>query len=100
MNYSSPKELAKYLMYLVMNKTAYNSYFNWKKHVKFDDLNNRIIYNYEDRDHHQQFCEMCIKLHLDSFIGNKKETILDLNKYWNQKSCISKSDLKFSLNYL
>jgi hypothetical protein len=38
-DYKSPKELANYLNYLDSNKTAYNSYFKWKKHVKFDLAN-------------------------------------------------------------
>lgn len=78
-----------------MNKTAYNSFFQWKKHVKFDGIYNRVITNFADRDPHQQFCEMCIKLHLDSFYRNKNETIDDLNKFWNSKSCTSSKIVKY-----
>lgn len=36
LDFQSPKHLSDYLNYLDSNKTAYNEYFRWKKHVRFD----------------------------------------------------------------
>jgi hypothetical protein len=49
MDFEHPKDLANYLHYLDSNKTAYNDYFKWKKHVMFN-TNNNI------------FCNMCSKI--------------------------------------
>ncbi|MFM7982248.1 MAG: glycosyltransferase family 10 domain-containing protein, partial [Candidatus Fonsibacter sp.] len=77
-DYKTPHDLANYLIYLSNNSTgAYNSYFKWKKHVKF--LDNQI--------HVSQFCDMCIQLNLDRFFGSKQENRLmfDLDNKWNFK---------------
>ena len=42
-DYKSIKDLSSYLIYLDSNKTAYNSYFEWKKYAKF---NQPVISNY------------------------------------------------------
>lgn len=83
MDYPTVKHLAYYLKYLAWNKTAYNSYFQWKKHIKFGQKKN----NFANRDPHQQLCEMCIKLHLDSFFKTENTIIKDLSKDWNNRSC-------------
>ena len=91
LDFASPKNLADYLMYLAHNKTAYNSYFAWKKFIKIDSR--KSIGGY--------LCEMCIKLQLEENTGiierkqlkNMKKTFglfencLDINlldvKYYN-----------------
>lgn len=73
-DYKSPKELADYLLYLDRNRTAYNSYFKWKKH---------IIKTY-DGIFAAEICEFCIKAHLNDV--NKIDTnkvIKDFSTYWN-----------------
>lgn len=60
LDFKSPKDLADYLVYLDHNKTAYNSYFTWKKYLK-KDSRNLIGGGY--------LCEMCIKLHLEENLG-------------------------------
>ncbi len=71
-DYKTPKDLAEYLLYLDKNTTAYNSYFKWKKHVQFLQV----------KSHFSPICDMCIKLHLDSYFGIKKQLLYDL---WNKK---------------
>ena len=74
MDYKSPKELSEYLLYLDTNSTAYNSYFMWKKHVTFLDYT--VTYAFT--------CEMCIRLHLETFYGITKKVINDWGTYWNK----------------
>ncbi len=64
-------------MYLEQNKTAYNSYFKWKRHIWFHNL--RSIFS--------PICSMCIQLQLEEFIGVKQKVIDDLGKYWNVDQC-------------
>lgn len=78
MDYSSVKKLADYLKYISLNKTAYNSYFQWKKYIKFKSYNSRI----------QPFCEMCIKLHMESFVGIEKKELNNVKAYWSKNQCI------------
>ena len=74
MDFKSPKELGEYLLYLDKNKTAYNSYFKWKKHVNF--LKHTIHYGF--------MCEMCIHLNLESNLGMTRKVYNDWNSYWNK----------------
>ena len=73
MDYKGPKELADYLMYLDSNKTAYNSYFKWKKYAKFID---RMVYD--------NFCDMCIQLNLENYVPIWKNVISDIGKLWSK----------------
>lgn len=59
LDYDSPKSLANYLNYLAHNKTAYNSYFDWKRFIRVDERRSMGGY----------LCEMCIKLHLEESLG-------------------------------
>jgi alpha-1,3-fucosyltransferase len=73
LDFKSPKKLADYLIFLDKNKTAYNSYFKWKKHVRF--------FNNGPRMHN--LCELCIRLNLDFYNGVKNSVIGDLHKFWS-----------------
>ena len=76
MDFAKPKDLADYLIYLDKNKTAYNSYFKWKKHIKsmpyFVNIN--II------------CDMCIKLNLEKFFGIENKRIESMD-FLNKRHC-------------
>ena len=88
MDFKSPKELAQYMLYLDGNKTAYNSYFKWKKHVTFKD-------NFED-----VFCSMCVHLNMQSHFGVRKNVLHDLGNYWSQKDCkYPVFDKNFEISY-
>lgn len=76
LDFKSAKDLGKYLNYLDSNKTAFNSYFKWKKHVNFLDYT--VSYAF--------MCEMCIQAHLDHYFEIKEKTIHDFDKYWNKKT--------------
>lgn len=70
-DFKSAQHLAEYLIYLANNKTAYNSYFKWKKHVNFYKALNpkhTLKYNF--------MCDMCIQLHLEDFFGIKSKIIV------------------------
>ena len=84
LDFKSPQELAKYMLFLDSNKTAYNSYFKWKKHVKFST----------NQKPFSPFCDMCIKLHLDDFNGQIKQSIIkDMSpKFWSVKFDCRKAD--------
>jgi glycoprotein 3-alpha-L-fucosyltransferase len=86
MDYKSPKELSEHLIYLSNNSTAYNSYFKWKKYVKRRESKSLNV--------NQDICELCIKLHHDSFYGKKEyKTIDNLSNYWNHETdCKSVSE--------
>ena len=73
LDFNSPKHLAEYLNYLDKNKTAYNSYFKWKKYIS----NARSI------GEPSSLCAMCIRLQLEEFFGFKKTRIDDIESYWS-----------------
>ena len=69
--------MADYLLYLDQNSTAYNSYFKWKKHISFLDKPVTPI---------STVCDMCIKLHLERYIGFENKVIHDVGSLWNKKN--------------
>ena len=76
LDFKNPKHLAKYLLNLSQDSTAYNSYFKWKKYVKFNSAPMHI------------FCNMCIKLHLEDYFGYEEKVLKDAGDYWNSaKQC-------------
>ena len=74
LDFKSPKNLAEYLQYLDSNRTAYNSYFKWKKHISFHNQN--LGFN--------TICSMCIQLQLEKFIGIKNNVIHNIDEHWNK----------------
>ena len=70
-DYETPKDLANYLLHLSSNKTAYNSYFEWKKYIKFNVI----------KPFQAHICEMCIKLHLEKYTGIERKQIGDVNDF-------------------
>jgi hypothetical protein len=79
LDFKSPHELANYLNYLRGNKTAYNSYFNWKKFVQFEAY---------PRFQNHYFCHVCIQLQMEEYTGFTKSIITDIATYWNkEKDC-------------
>jgi alpha-1,3-fucosyltransferase len=71
LDYSSPKDLADYLIYLSNNETAYNSFFKWKKHVIFNGPQNMHI------------CELCVILNMDVYNGIEFSVIRNLSNFWS-----------------
>lgn len=65
--FPSPEDLAQYLLYLVQNKTAFDSYFRWKNHY-------RIVIP----DEHDYLCDLCRKLHEPS----QSDKVYDNMKKW------------------
>ena len=58
------------------NATAYNAYFNWKQYIV-------------PLDHkYMVYCDICIKLHLETVFGIEPKRF-DMQKYWNiEKQCL------------
>lgn len=82
LDYKSPKALTDYLLYLDKNRTAYNSYFQWKKwaRTKYDGV------------FAAEICEFCIKAHIDAYTGYQKKYIKNFDQYWSPGSdCISQA---------
>lgn len=67
LDFHSPGQLVNYLHHLSRNKTAYNSFFKWKKYIRF-------TYN-----EYKSFCDMCIKLNLEDYFGIKQSVTYDLD---------------------
>ena len=76
MDFPNPKDLANYLLYLDKNNTAYNEYFKWKKHIK---KSNHI-------PSMSMICDMCIKLHLETFFGIERKKIDNMD-FLNKRHC-------------
>lgn len=69
-------------MFVASNKTAYNSYFKWKKYVNFENTSRKF----------PPFCEMCIYLHLEDYFGIKKSIKKDLGeKFWSVETQCNKN---------
>ena len=77
-DFKTAKDLANHLKYLDSNKTAYNSYFKWKKYVNFNSLNDTYSH---------PFCDMCLQLNLEEYTGFKTSIIEDIDSYWNKSAC-------------
>jgi hypothetical protein len=74
LDFKSPKHLVEYLIYLDSNRTAYNDYFKWKRHVTFHE---KIITNSIN-----VMCDICIRLHMDDQFGVKRQVLGNLSNYW------------------
>ena len=72
-DFSTPEHLAEYLLFLDKNKTAYNSFFKWKKYIKFKDSSLR----------NGHICELCVRLNLDVYEGIENHVITDMKKFWS-----------------
>lgn len=68
-DFSSPKDLAKYLNYLDENNSAYYSYFRWKKIGNFIDT--------------KFMCRVCAMLHHSALIERPPKSIEDIENWWN-----------------
>ena len=79
-DFKSPQHLAKYLIYLNKNHTAYMSYFLWKKHYQVF----RGTYSYN-----HIFCLFCNFLHT----SNKTRILEDFNDWFFEKSGCKETDL-------
>ena len=79
LDYESPRKLADYLIHLSQTPSAYNSYFKWKQHVRFDQV----------PIHFSSICSMCIQMHLEEVFGIKRKVVEDIGKYWSpSENCI------------
>ena len=76
-NFSSPKQLADYLLFLDHHDNAYLSYFAWKKHY-------RVV---RGKTYYQNvFCRFCEYLHTDN---RKKEVKKFTHWFFNDSGCKS-----------
>lgn len=73
-DFSSPKELAEYLVYLYQNDTAYMEYFQWKKKYKLVAP--------------MRACSMCTALY-NQELYDPPRTVVDLGKTWSKSDCWS-----------
>ena len=75
LDFPMPNQMGTYLNYLKSNKTAYNEFFKWKQHVRFQNEPANLI------------CSMCIRLNLEAQFGVQPSVVQDLVSYWNVKQC-------------
>lgn len=86
--FQSAKSLADYLIYLDRNSSAFSEYFNWKEelferfkhHVNNTDVNK--ISNRTYRDDTTVFCEMCSRLHNETYLNANNE-IVKISEFFN-----------------
>ena len=79
--FQSPEKLAKYLLYLDGNITAYAEYFEWKKYFKVTQ--NTPV-----------FCQLCKALNDERMPA---KTYPDLEKWWVKDShCVKKGNFPWS----
>lgn len=86
LDFETVKDLASYLIYLDENPRTYNKYFQWRANLK------RSFYQYSKTYPksgqiltYYDFCEMCIKLHLEKYTGIYKNTIKSLDFLLDRK---------------
>lgn len=76
-DFKTIKDLTDYMKYLDSNRTAYNEYFKWKKYVKF----------YKAPSEPSPFCDMCIRLNLETFYGFEPSIVHDLDSVHHRRDC-------------
>lgn len=87
-SFATPRELADYLLYLDRNATAYAEYFTWKfrlvdkfrEHLGRHELTKVI--DRRGRDDSAVFCEMCAKLHNETYL-NAQNPIIYISEFFN-----------------
>ena len=72
LDYDSPKDLAKYLKYLMKNTTAYYEYFQWTNHFTVYQDQNRV------------FCQICEALNTEP---PKHKVYEDAGYWWKNGQC-------------
>ena len=78
-DYQNPKDLAKYLHYLKENRTAYNQYFEWKKHFTIG------FFGMEEFG----ICAECAAIR--NHLMLKKSSVVNLEDFYDRKKqCRSK----------
>ena len=76
LDYPHPRDLAKYLKYLSNNVTAYDEYFEWKRHYKIQHFRHRIF--------GQAFCKLCEDLNNPDYVYRD---YTDVAKWWLTDIC-------------
>lgn len=101
-SFDSPKSLAEYLLYLDRNNTAYLEYFEWKKEafkkfksqmelVQMDKPIEFLDKTYSTME--APFCEICSKLHDNSYLNNQNKPGLKITQFFNPvRDCHDGSD--------
>ena len=69
-NFKSPKQLAKYILYLDTNDSAYMAYHAWRLDYKLVP--------------HELFCNICKALHNSSMTSSRN---VNFGQFWNKKDC-------------
>ncbi|KAK2169639.1 hypothetical protein LSH36_8g07015 [Paralvinella palmiformis] len=76
LDYPHPRDLAAYLKYLSDNVTAYDEYFEWKRHYKIQHFRHRIF--------GQSFCKLCEDLNNPDF---RYRNYSDIATWWLEDFC-------------
>ena len=76
LDYPHPRDLAAYLKYLGSNVTAYDEYFEWKRHYTVQHFRHRIF--------GQSFCKMCEDLNNPDYVYRN---YTDIAAWWLTDFC-------------
>ncbi len=82
LDFETVKDLADQLIKVGNDRDLYNSYFKWKKFMKFEYKKSKSI-------RAGQFCDICIKMNLNRVEGKNYSQIpfSDVRKYWGKENC-------------
>jgi hypothetical protein len=83
-DYTSPKALAKYLLYLKNNPVEYVKYLSGKDSYDF--------VTYYGLRKLPQWCELCERLHNAT---EPRQVIRDITKWWNTSNCVPPTDISY-----
>ena len=84
--FSDPKQLAKYLNYLMQNQTAYYEYFNWKPYFK--------VYGGDAHYLARGMCQLCEALNKQPIMNHM---INDIGNWWRKEGkCMLEQDIPWS----
>ena len=85
--FKTAKDLADYLIYLNENNTAYLEYFKWKKNLIKEFNKDQQGFELEVPKFKAPFCELCSKLHNQSYL-NQNNDIVKISEVFNpNKDC-------------
>jgi hypothetical protein len=89
LDFASVKDLADYLLYLDKHPMEYNKYFLWRQHISYnrEKWSANVWPRGSQTSTFHSFCDMCIKLNLETFTGASKKSITNIKELFSVSNC-------------